>query len=137
MFILPAEVYKLPVYAGLFNFGPVEEPSLMDSYARRTACPKRVQRRPTRSNASRLRANETFSMRLSLWGPELFPTVRTKYTKADRVNDDLLANVDDTVYCDFWYSNNFTAYVADYQFRAFDSACFLEKYTDNFTVYLK
>lgn len=71
-----------------------------------------------------------------MWGQELFPLVRTKLTKPDRINDDLIANVDDTPYCDFWASSNFTAYVADYEFPAFDSACFLEKYADNFTLYL-
>jgi hypothetical protein len=134
MFILPAGVSDFPVYAGLFHLGPVI-PKL-DAYARKhDPCPAGRRTSRARGDAPRLREDEKFSMRLTLWGQELFPSVRTRLTKPDRINDDLIANVDDTPFCDFWTSANFTAYVADYNFPAFDSACFLEKYADNFTAY--
>ena len=138
MFLLPSGVAapSLPVYAGLFYLGP-ESPALNAASASHTKCPERARRRAARAHThgQPLRADAGFSMRISLWGQELFPSVRTRYTKPDRVNDDLIANVDDTPYCDYWTSSNFTAYVADHSYYAFDAACFLEKYRDNFTMY--
>lgn len=52
------------------------------------------------------------------------------------VDDDLIANIDDTPYCDFWGSDDFTAYVSNIEYASFDSACFLESHSDLFTTYL-
>jgi len=133
MYIMPSAVSSQPVYAGMFYQGPDPPPSA--AYAKHTSCPESTQRRTARAHGPSLRDDDGFTFRLSLYGQELFPTVRTKYTKPDRVNNDLLANIDDTPYCDFWSSLNFTGYVSDYQYRAFDSACFLERYPENFTIY--
>lgn len=55
--------------------------------------------------------------------------------KPDKVEQDLIANVDDTPFCDFWLEDQFTAYVSLVEYASFDSACFLESHSDLFTTY--
>jgi len=110
------------IYVGIFYAGPHSDS--LDSL-------------PPRSVRSgyHLSQSSNFTVRLTLWPEESYPSVRTKFTNPDKVNNDLLANVHDTSYCDFWNYDNFTAYVSTTSYTSFDSTCFLEYHESEFEKY--
>lgn len=75
MFILPEPAIDDPVYIGIFYGGPDDESQATTAYSKKVACADRRAAARKRSVMTSYADAPAFSVKLTMWGQELYPAV--------------------------------------------------------------